>query len=115
VVDPGSLAVRSQAAKALGSLFKLITELVGAIRANEDAVAASIAAALAQVVKGARENLGPLSRRALSDVMKEAFSGTHEGEISSNNSPLTLVSPPKTRSTFLWGSSLGRLHLIIMQ
>ncbi|KAG8916956.1 translational activator of GCN4 [Tulasnella sp. 418] len=68
--DPASLAVRTRAAMALGSLFKsqtrvdpLVTELVGGIRGSDDSIAASLAYALSLVVKNAFANVGEASRQ----------------------------------------------------
>jgi hypothetical protein len=81
-----SLSVRLRAVAALTVLMKhqprvdpLITELIGAIRSNEEAVAGSVASALAGVIMSARQNVSEASCDALLQLVSESFGDPHEG------------------------------------
>ncbi|CDO72622.1 hypothetical protein BN946_scf184985.g41 [Trametes cinnabarina] len=83
--DPASLAVRSNAAHALGVLMKnqprvdpVVTELLTGARSNEDAIAASLLLALARVVRSAGSNVGDKAREACADLIIETFKEQHE-------------------------------------
>ncbi|KAH9925947.1 ARM repeat-containing protein [Epithele typhae] len=83
--DPASLAVRSRAARALGVLMRsqprvdpVVTELVTAARAAEDAIAASLVLALAKVVRSAGTNVGEKAREACLELISDAFKEQHE-------------------------------------
>ncbi|KAG8904625.1 translational activator of GCN4 [Tulasnella sp. 403] len=85
LTDPASAVVRTRAATALGSLFKsqtrvdpLVTELVTGVRSSEEAIAASIYLGLANVVRNARDSLNSASRRALAEIIDEAFAESHD-------------------------------------
>lgn len=81
-----SLSVRLRAVAALTVLMKhqlrvdpLITELIGAVRSNEEAVAGSVASALAGVVTSARQNVSEASCDTLLQLVSDSFSDPHEG------------------------------------
>lgn len=81
-----SLSVRVRAVAALSVLMKhqprvdpLITELVGAVRSNDEAVAGSIASALGGVVTSARSHVGESSCDLLLELVSDAFRESHEG------------------------------------
>ncbi|KAI0366693.1 ARM repeat-containing protein [Pilatotrama ljubarskyi] len=83
--DPASLAVRTNAAHALGVLMKnqprvdpVVTELLTGARSNEDEIAASLLLALARVVRSAGSNVGEKAREACVELVAEAFRGQHE-------------------------------------
>ncbi|KAF5388930.1 hypothetical protein D9757_005118 [Collybiopsis confluens] len=83
--DTASVVVRTKAAKALGVLMKnqprvdpVITELIGGIRTSEEAIAGSLVLALANVVDGARENIGEKAREACVEVVSDAFKESHD-------------------------------------
>ncbi|KAI0657693.1 ARM repeat-containing protein [Cubamyces menziesii] len=83
--DPASLAVRSNAAHALGVLMKnqprvdpVVTELLTGARGNEDVIAASLILALARVVRSAGSNVGEKSREACAELITETFKEQHE-------------------------------------
>jgi len=80
-----SLSVRLRAVAALTVLMKhqprvdpLISELVGAIQSNEEAVAGSVASALAGAITSARKNVGEASCDALLQLVSECFTDSHE-------------------------------------
>lgn len=82
-----SLSVRTKAGTALTVLMKsqprvdpLITELVGSVRAADDAIAGSLASALAGIITSAGSNVGQGSKDALIELIDEAFDEAHEGE-----------------------------------
>ena len=84
--DPASLAVRSNAAHALGVLMKnqprvdpVVTELLTGARGNEDVIAASLILALARVIRSAGSNVGEKSREACAELITETFKEQHEG------------------------------------
>ncbi|KAI0628364.1 ARM repeat-containing protein [Trametes polyzona] len=83
--DPASLAVRTNAAHALGVLMKnqprvdpVVTELLTGARSNDDAIAASLLLALARVVRSAGTNVGEKAREACAELIAEAFKEQHE-------------------------------------
>ena len=86
LTDP-SLSVRSKAVIALTVLMRnqprvdpLITELIGAARSHEDAIAGSIGAALAGVVASARPHVGATSHEGLLELVMDSYRDTHDGE-----------------------------------
>lgn len=85
--DASSLAVRTNAAHALGVLMKnqprvdpVITELLTGVRSNEDSIAASLVLALARVVRSAGSNVGEKAREACAELITESFKEQHEGQ-----------------------------------
>ncbi|KAI9068620.1 ARM repeat-containing protein [Trametes sanguinea] len=83
--DPASLAVRTNAAHALGVLMKnqprvdpVVTELLTGAKSNEDAIAASLLLALARVVRSAGSNVGEKAREACAELITETFKEQHE-------------------------------------
>ncbi|KAI0644913.1 ARM repeat-containing protein [Trametes meyenii] len=82
--DPASLAVRTNAAHALGVLMKnqprvdpVVTELLTGARSNEDDISASLLLALARVVRSAGSNVGEKAREACAELIAEAFKEQH--------------------------------------
>lgn len=86
LTDP-ALSVRVRAATAIGTLMRhqprvdpLITELVGAVRANEDdAVAGSVASALGGIVTSARKHVGEGSCEILLELVADTLKESREG------------------------------------
>ncbi|OJT01635.1 Translational activator GCN1 [Trametes pubescens] len=83
--DASSLAVRTNAAHALGVLMKnqprvdpVVTELLTGVRSNEDSIAASLVLALARVVRSAGSNVGEKAREACAELITETFKEQHE-------------------------------------
>ncbi|KAI0827665.1 ARM repeat-containing protein [Trametes gibbosa] len=83
--DPTSLAVRTNAAHALGVLMKnqprvdpVVTELLTGARSNEDSISSSLILALARVVHSARSNVGEKAREACVELVAESFKEQHE-------------------------------------
>ncbi|KAI8978208.1 ARM repeat-containing protein [Trametes punicea] len=83
--DPASLAVRTNAAHALGVLMKnqprvdpVVTELITGAKNNDDAIAASLLLALARVVRNAGSNVGEKAREACAELIAESFKEHHE-------------------------------------
>lgn len=81
-----SLSVRLRAIAALTVLMKhqprvdpLISELIGAIRSNDEAVAGSVASALAGVITSARLNVSEANCDVLLRLVSESFGDSHEG------------------------------------
>lgn len=87
--DNSSLAVRNRAATALGVLMKsqprvdpVVTELLGGIGTNEEAIASSQVNALAQVVKNAEDNVGVKARESCVELVEGTFNQSHDGKSS---------------------------------
>jgi len=87
VGDPASLAVRTKAAQALGTLMRsqprvdpVITELIGGARNNEDSIAGSFVLALANVVQNGSSNVGEKAKESCVELISDAFKERHEGE-----------------------------------
>lgn len=96
--DPSSVAVRVRAGKGLGVLMRsvprvdpVITELVNGIRTPgataevgaggyDDAIKASLAHALAEVLDNAKENVGEKARESCVEVLTIEFRAGHDGE-----------------------------------
>lgn len=83
--DTSSLAVRLRAAQGLGVLMRnqprvdpVVTELVGGVRNNEDAVAGSLVLALAYVVRNGGANVGEKARESCLELVADAFKETHD-------------------------------------
>ncbi|KAH9856756.1 ARM repeat-containing protein [Lenzites betulinus] len=83
--DATSLAVRTNAAHALGVLMKnqprvdpVITELLTGARSNEDSISASLILALARVVRSAGSHVGEKAREACIELVSESFREHHE-------------------------------------
>lgn len=84
--DPSSLAVRTNAAEALGVLMKnqprvdpVVTELVTAVKSNEEDVAASLILALARVVKNGQANVGDKAKELCAELIADALRESHHG------------------------------------
>ena len=84
--DAGSASVRSKAAEALGVLMRnqpradpVVTELVTAVRSNEESIAASFVLALTYVLRNGAQNVGDKAAEAAAEVVAEAFTETHGG------------------------------------
>ncbi|KAF9561868.1 ARM repeat-containing protein [Agrocybe pediades] len=85
--DPGSSAVRTKAAEALGVLMKnqprvdpVITELVTGVRSNDDSVATSFILALSYVIRSGGQNVGDKARESCLELVSDAFRESHSGE-----------------------------------
>lgn len=85
--DTGSANVRNKAAEALGVLMRnqprvdpVITELVTAIRANEESIATSFVLALTYVLRNASQNVGDGAVEAAVEIITDAFSEAHGGK-----------------------------------
>ena len=88
VGDPASLAVRTKAAQALGTLMNnqprvdpVVAELLGGARNNEDSIAGSFVLALANVVKCGGPNVGEKAKESCVELISDAFKERHEGEL----------------------------------
>ena len=86
--DPSSLAVRTRAAGALGSLMRsqprvdpVVTELVAGAKTPDNAIAASHVNALAHVVKSAGQNVGEKAREACVELVSDAFRDPRDGKL----------------------------------
>jgi hypothetical protein len=87
VGDPASLAVRTKAAQALGTLMRnqprvdpVVTELMGGTKNNEDSIAGSFVLALANAVQNGGPNVGEKARESCVELISDAFKERHEGE-----------------------------------
>ena len=87
VGDPSSLAVRNRACTAVGVLMRsqprvdpVVTELLAAIKGNDDTIAASHIIALAQVVRNGASNIGEKSREACVEIVANAFKDSLDGK-----------------------------------
>lgn len=85
--DAGSAAVRSKAAEALGVLMRnqprvdpVVTELVTAVRSNEESIASSFVLALTYVLQNGAQNVGDKAAEAAVEVVADAFTETHGGK-----------------------------------
>ncbi|KAF8317653.1 ARM repeat-containing protein [Clavulina sp. PMI_390] len=86
-LSDAALSVRLRAVTALTALMvhqprvdPLITELVGAVRSNDDAIAGSIASALGGVVTSARKHVSAASAELLLELVSDSLRESHEGK-----------------------------------
>ena len=122
VGDPASLAVRTKAAQALGTLMRsqprvdpVVTELIGGVKNNEDSIAGSFILALANVVQNGGSNVGEKSKESCVELISDAFKERHEGETieDSVHPKMPSHSEPQNRIVNLWEccSCPSPLHL----
>lgn len=86
--DPASVAVRNKAGQALGVLMKhqprvdpVITELITGAKGNEEAIAASLVRALANVIRSGSQNVGEKARESCVELVSDAFREIHGGNL----------------------------------